>query len=81
MSDDALHTMIAKAVHQLRSATDLTMTEIIDIGALPETTRTAEVCYSLGILEGAAAALRATRQELLDDLGLLTAPRRPTPEA
>jgi hypothetical protein len=80
MPEDALRTMIAKAVQQLRTATDLTMIEIIDIRALPETTRTAEVCYSLGVLEGAAAALRATRQEMLDDLDLLTAPQR-TPTA
>jgi hypothetical protein len=76
MSEEALRTMIAKAVHQLRMATDLTMTEIIGISALPETARTPEVCYSLGVLEGAAAALRATRQEMLEDLDLLTAPRR-----
>jgi len=76
MPDDALRTMIAKAVHQLRMATDLTMTEIIGISALPETARTPDVCYSLGVLEGAAAALRATRQEMLEDLDLLTAPRR-----
>jgi hypothetical protein len=76
MSDDALRTMIATAVQQLRTATDLTMSEIIDIGALPKTARTPEVCYSLGVLEGAACALRATRQEMLDDLDLLTTPRR-----
>jgi hypothetical protein len=76
MSEDALRTMIAEAVHQLRTATDLTMTEIIDISALPETARTPDVCYSLGVLTGAATALRATRQEMLDDLDLLTAPRR-----
>jgi len=80
MSDDALRTMIAKAVEQLRAATDLTMTEVIGVSALPPDTRTPEVCYALGVLEGAATALRATRQELLDDLDLLTAPRR-TPEA
>jgi hypothetical protein len=80
MADDELRTMIAKAVHQLRAATDLTMSEIIGISALPEAARTAEVCYSLGVLEGAATALRATRQELLDELDLLTAPRR-TPQA
>lgn len=77
MAEDELRTMIAKAVHQLRMATDLTMTEIIGISALPEAARTPEVCFSLGVLEGAAAALRATRQEMLDDFDLLTAPRRP----
>jgi len=76
MSDEALRTMIAKAVQQLRTATDLTMTEIIGVSALPEAARTPEVCYSLGVLEGAAAALRATPQEMLEELDLLTAPRR-----
>jgi hypothetical protein len=76
MSDDALRTMIAKAVEQLRAATDLTMTEVIGVSALPAEARTPEVCYALGVLEGAATALRATRQEMLDDFDLLTAPRR-----
>jgi hypothetical protein len=76
MSEEALRTMISKAVHQLRMATDLTMIEIIGISALPETARTPEVCYSLGVLEGAAAALRATRQEMLEEFDLLTAPLR-----
>lgn len=76
MSDDALRTMIAKAVEQLRAATDLTMTEVIGVSALPAEARTPEVCYSLGVLEGAATALRVTRQEMLDDLDLLTAPIR-----
>jgi hypothetical protein len=76
MSDDALRKMVAKAVDQLRAATDLTMTEIIDVAALPPQARTAEVCYSLGVLEGAAVALGATRQEMLEDLDLLTTPRR-----
>jgi hypothetical protein len=79
MPEDALRAMIAKAVHQLRMATDLTMTEIIGISALPETARTPDVCYSLGVLEGAAAALRATRQEMLEDFDLLTAPQRQPP--
>ena len=68
--------MIARAVDQLRTATDLTMSEIIGVSALPTTARTPEVCFSLGVLEGAATALGATRQEMLDDLDLLTAPRR-----
>jgi hypothetical protein len=76
MSEDALRTMIARAVEQLRTATDLTMSEIIGVSALPVTARTPEVCFSLGVLEGAATALGATRQEMLDDLDLLTAPRR-----
>jgi hypothetical protein len=76
MDDDALRTMIAKAVEQLRAATDLTMTEVIGVSALPTEARTPEVCYALGVLEGAATALRATRQEMLDDFDLLTAPRR-----
>jgi hypothetical protein len=76
MSDQALRKVIAKAVDQLRAATDLTMTEIIDVAALPEQARTAEVCYALGVLEGAAVALGATRQEMLEDLDLLTTPRR-----
>jgi hypothetical protein len=76
MAEDALHTMIARAVHQLRTATDLTMSEIIGVSTLPDTARTPEVCFSLGVLEGAATALGATRQEMLDDLDLLTAPQR-----
>ena len=68
--------MIESAVQQLRAATELTMSEIIGVSALPDTTRTPEVCFSLGVLAGAATALGATRQEMLDDLGLLTAPQR-----
>jgi hypothetical protein len=76
MSDDPLRVMLTKAVEHLRGATDLTMDEIIGLGALPESARTPEVCYSLGIIEGAAAALRATRRELLEDHDLLTAAKR-----
>jgi hypothetical protein len=76
MSDEALHVMLSKAVEQLRGATDLTMDEIIGLRALPESTRTPEVCYSLGVIEGAAAALRATRREMLEDHELLTAAKR-----
>jgi hypothetical protein len=76
MSDEALHVMLSKAVEQLRGATDLTMDEIIGLRALPESARTPEVCYSLGIIEGAAAALRATRREMLEDHELLTAAKR-----
>jgi hypothetical protein len=68
--------MLTKAVERLRAATDLTMDEIIGLGALPESARTPEVCYALGVLEGAATALRATRRELLEDHDLLTAPKR-----
>jgi hypothetical protein len=81
MSDEALRQMITKAVAQLRSATDLTMREVIGVSALPESARTPEVCYSLGIIEGAATALRATRHELLDELDLLLAPLRKAPGA
>jgi hypothetical protein len=73
MSDDALHAMLTTAVEQLRAATDLTMDEVIGISALPEAARTPEVCYSLGVLQGAATALRATRREMLEDHDLLTA--------
>ena len=76
MSDEALRSMLKTAVEQLRGATDLTMDEIIGLRALPESARTPEVCYSLGIIEGAAAALRATRREMLEDLELLTAAKR-----
>jgi hypothetical protein len=76
MPDDALHVMLTNAVEQLRAATELTMDEIIGLRALPESVRTPEVCYSLGILEGAAAALRATRRELLEEHDLLTAAKR-----
>ena len=77
MSDEALRAMLTKAVEQLRGATDLTMDEIIGISALPDSHRTPEVCYSLGIIDGAAAASRATRRELLEDFDLLTAAKRP----
>jgi uncharacterized protein YjgD (DUF1641 family) len=77
MSDDALRTMLSKAVEHLRVATDLTTDEVIGLQKLPEVMRTPEVCYSLGVLEGAATALRATRREMLEELDLLTAPRRP----
>jgi hypothetical protein len=78
MGDEALRVMLAKAVESLRAATDLTMDEIIGIEiiglrTLPEAIRSAEVCYALGVLEGAATALRATRRELLEDHDLLTA--------
>jgi hypothetical protein len=76
MSDEALHSMLTKAVEQLRGATDLTMDELIGLHALPESARTPDVCYSLGIIEGAAAALRATRREMLEDHDLLTAAKR-----
>jgi hypothetical protein len=76
MSDDALRLMLTKAVEQLRGATELTMDEIISLRTLPESARTPEVCYSLGVIEGAAAALRATRRELLEDHDLLTAAKR-----
>ena len=76
MSDDALRLMLVKAVAQLRAATELTMDEVIGIRALPDSARTPDVCYSLGIIEGAATALRATPRELLEDYDLLTAPKR-----
>lgn len=76
MSDDPLRVMLAKAVAQLREATDLTMDELIGLQALPDSARTPEVCYSLGVIEGAAAASRATRREMLEDHELLTAPKR-----
>jgi len=76
MPDDAFRLMLAKAVEQLRDATDLTMDEIIGLRALPESARTPEGCYSLGVIEGAAAALRATRRELLEEHDLLTAAKR-----
>jgi len=76
MSDVALQEMLTKAVEHLRSATDLTMDEIIGLQALPESARTPDVCYALGVVEGAAAALRATPRELLEDHDLLTAPKR-----
>jgi hypothetical protein len=77
MSDLALRALLSTAVEQLRLATDLTTDEVIGLASLPDVLRTPEVCYSLGVLEGAAAALRLTRREMLDELGLLTAPRRP----
>lgn len=76
MSDESLRIMLTKAVEQLRAATDLTMDEVIGIRRLPDSARTPEVCYSLGVIEGAATALRATPRELLEDHELLTAPKR-----
>ena len=76
MADDALRLVLVKAVEQLRAATELTMDEVIGvraIRALPEAARTPEVCYALGIIEGAATALRATPREMLEDHDLLTA--------
>jgi len=78
MSDEVLRAMLMQAIDQLRGATDLTMTEIIGLSALPRSVRTPEVCYSLGVIDGAAAALRATRHEMLDDLDLLIKPKHLT---
>jgi hypothetical protein len=52
------------------------MDEVIGLRSLPESYQTPEVCYSLGVLEGAAAALRSTRREMLEDFELLTAAKR-----
>lgn len=76
MPDQALRAMLSMAVEQLRLATDLTTDEVIGLAALPEVLRTPDICFSLGVLEGAAAALRLTRREMLEELDLLTAPRR-----
>lgn len=76
MSDDALRTLLSKAVEQLRAATELTMREVVGLRVLPEEARTPEICYSLGIIEGAATARHATPRELLEDFDLLTAPKR-----
>jgi hypothetical protein len=76
MDDQPLQLMLTKAVEQLRAATELTMDEVIGISALPDSARTPDVCYSLGIIEGAATALRATPREMLEDHDLLTAPKR-----
>jgi hypothetical protein len=76
MGDEPLRLMLVKAVAQLRAATDLTMEEVIGVSALPDSARTPEVCYSLGIIEGAATALRATPREMLEDHDLLIAPKR-----
>lgn len=76
MSDEALRTMLTKAVEQLRAATELTMHEVVGLRVLPEDAKTPEVCYALGIIEGAAVARHATPRELLEDFELLTAPKR-----
>ncbi len=76
MTDHALRAMLSKAVEQLRLATDLTTDETIGLAALPESLRTPDTCFSLGVIEGAAAALRLTRREMLEEFDLLTAPRR-----
>ena len=67
---------MANAVAQLRVATDLTMDEVIGLGRLPESLRTPDIGYALGLIHGVAAALRATPREMLEDLDLLTAPKR-----
>jgi hypothetical protein len=79
MADDALRQVLVEAVALLRAATELTMDEVIGvraIRALPEAARTPEVCYALGVIEGAASALRATPREMLEDHDLLTAAKR-----
>ena len=79
MSDAALRTLLSKAVQQLRDASDLTIDEVIGLVGLermPESLRSPEACYSLGIIAGAAAALGATPQEMLEEHELLTAPAR-----
>ena len=76
MADDPLKALVANAVAQLRAATELTMDEVIGIRALPDAVRTPDVAYALGVIHGAAAALRATPREMLEDLDLLTAPKR-----
>ena len=77
MTDTALRAILTEAVSKLLAATELTMDEIIGISALPPSMKTAEVCHSLGVLDGAAAALRATRREMLEDFDLM----RPGPRA
>ena len=57
MSDQALRALLSTAVEQLRDATDLTTDEVIGLAALPPTMLTPDVCYSLCLLKGAAAAL------------------------
>lgn len=76
MSYEPLHVMLTKAVEVLREASDLTMDEVIGLRALPESVRTPEVCYSLGVIEGAASVTGATPRELLEDHDLLTAAKR-----
>jgi hypothetical protein len=76
MSDEPLRNLVTSAVTHLRGATDLTMDEVIGIRALPESVRTPDVAYALGIIHGAAAALGATPREMLEDLDLLIAPKR-----
>lgn len=76
MSDEALRRMLTKAVEALRAATELTTHEVVGLRALPEDARTPEVCYALGIIEGAATALHATPREMLEDHDLMIAPKR-----
>ena len=76
MSDEPLRAMLSRAVDQLRAATELTMREVVGLRALPDDARTPEVCYALGVIEGAATARHATPRELLEDFDLLTAPKR-----
>lgn len=76
MSDEPLRSLLTNAVARLRAETDLTMDEVIGLRALPESVRTPDVSYALGVIHGAAAALRATPREMLEDFDLLTAPKR-----
>lgn len=76
MSDEPLRILLTNAVAQLRAATDLTVDEVLGMPALPESMRTADAKYALGVIHGAAAALRATPREMLEDHDLLTAPKR-----
>ena len=76
MSDEALRRLLTDAVMHLRATTDLTTDEVIGIERLPDSARTPDVCYALGVINGAAAALRATPRELLEEHELLTAPKR-----
>jgi hypothetical protein len=75
MPDAVLRSTLSRAVDILRASTELTVDEIIGLG-VPPADRTVEVAFSLGVLEGAATALRVTRRELLEEFDLLTAPRR-----
>src|SRR5436190_1407404 len=77
MSDDALRLLLTTAVAQLRTATDLTIDEVIGLRilqleglrTLPESALTPEVCYSLG------PARDPSRPRSADDARALTTSR------
>lgn len=76
MSDETLRLMLTNAVEKLRTATDLTMDELIGMRQLPSSIQSADLGFALGVVIGAATAVGATPRELLIDHDLLIAAER-----